>query len=125
MTKNMISSLVIIALLGSILTVTSTVMAQTSDPTIPGHPRVNEVDQRLENQQNRINSGVASGKISAKKEARDAARDNRVSQELSADQAKNGGHITRAEQRQLNRQLNRNSGDIAKQKAAPPAPTAQ
>jgi hypothetical protein len=90
--------------------------AQTSDTTIPGHPRVNEVDQRLENQQNRIDNGVKDGQINAKQEMRDEKTDAKVSQELSADQAKNGGHITKAEQRKMNKQLNGNSKRIHRQR---------
>ena len=84
--------------------------------TVPGHPRINEVDQRLENQQDRIDAGVNKGQINAKQEARDNARDSRVAQRLSADEAKNGGKITKGEQRRLNRALNRNSAHIYHQR---------
>lgn len=92
--------------------VSGAAMAQT----VPGHPRVNEVDQRLENQQDRIDAGVNKGQINAKQEARDNARDTRVAQKLSADEAKNGGKITKGEQRRLNRELNRNSRHIYHQR---------
>ncbi len=98
------------------------VMAQTTTD-VPGHPRVNEVDQRLDNQQKRIDNGVASGTINAKQEARDQATDAKVSQELSKDEAKNGGKITKAEQRRMNRQLTHNSKRIHHQKATPAALT--
>lgn len=88
----------------------------TTDTTVPGHPRVNEVDQRLENQQKRIDSGVASGAINAKQEARDEKVDAKVSGQLSADEAKHGGHITKAEQVKMNRELNHNSKRIHRQK---------
>lgn len=88
----------------------------TTDTTVPGHPRVSEVDQRLENQQKRIDSGVASGAINAKQEAKDQKVDAKVSQELSADEAKNGGKITAAEQTKMNGQLNKNSKRIHHQK---------
>jgi Skp family chaperone for outer membrane proteins len=101
------------------LLVAAPVMAQTATPTdtaVPGHPRVNEVDQRLENQQKRIDSGVSSGAINAKQEARDQKTDAKVSQELSADEAKNGGHITKAEQTKLNAQLDKDGKRIHAQK---------
>ena len=41
-------------------------MAQAGNPTLPGHPRINQIDQRLENQQKRIESGVQDGQINAK-----------------------------------------------------------
>ncbi len=83
---------------------------------VPGHPRINEVDQRLENQQDRVDAGVNKGQLNAKQEARDDARDTRVAQRLSADEAKNGGKITKGEQRRLNRALNRNSRHIYHQR---------
>lgn len=101
------------AVLAGAVMLASSAMAQVPDP---GHPRVNEVDQRLENQQNRIDNGVASGKLNARQTAHDTAVDNRVARQLSADEAKNGGHITRAEDAHLNRELNRNSDRIADQK---------
>ncbi len=114
------------ALVLSICLAAAPAMAQTTsaDPTIPGHPRVNEVDQRLQNQQNRVDTGVANGQIGAKAEAHDDARDTKVSQELSADQAKNGGHITKAEQSKMNRQLNHNSAKIHKQRTKATTTTA-
>ncbi len=91
----------------------SSAMAQAPDP---GHPRVNEVDQRLQNQQNRVDNGVANGQLNARQTAHDTAVDNRVGRQLSADEAKNGGHITKAEDAHLNRELNRNSDRIHDQK---------
>jgi hypothetical protein len=78
---------------------------------------VNEVDQRLDNQEQRIDKGVANGTITSTQATKDLNRDQAVSQKLSADQAKNGGHITKAEQRRLNKKLNKDSTAIAKQKA--------
>ena len=126
-----LSTIVYTAAFALCLAATPVLAQATSDTTIPGHPRVNEVDQRLQNQQNRIDNGVNSGQIGAKGEARDQARDAKVGQELSADEAKNGGHITKAEQKKMNRQLNRNSAKIHAQRtggmttAAPVAPPAQ
>jgi len=96
----------------------SNAFAQTTDTTVPGHPRVNEVDQRLENQQQRIDNGVASGKLTATQATNDEKRDANVAQKLSADEAKNGGHITKKEQANLNKKLDKNSKKIKKQKEA-------
>jgi hypothetical protein len=104
------------ALIAGSSLVSTVAFAQTTDTTVPGHPRVNEVDQRLDNQQQRIDAGVASGQINAKQEARDNKTDAKVSQELSADEAKNNGHITKAEQKKMNKQLNGNSKKIHKQR---------
>jgi len=110
MKKSLLGTIMMTAVLVS--GVSGAAMAQT----VPGHPRINEVDQRLENQQDRIDAGVNKGQINAKQEARDNARDTRVAQQLSADEAKNGGKITKGEQRRLNRELNRNSRRIYKQR---------
>ena len=99
---------------GSMLT--SSAFAQTPDADVAGHPRVNEIDQRLENQQTRINNGINDGQLNARQAARDEKRDAKISQELSRDEAKHNGHITKAEQRKMNRQLNKNSKKIHHQR---------
>ena len=84
---------------------------------IPGHPRVSEVDSRIENQQQRIDKGVADGTINAKQAARDDTKLTHEETALSKDEAKHNGHITKREQRQLNKGLNKNSKRIHKQRA--------
>ncbi|HEY9132632.1 MAG TPA: hypothetical protein VIM98_12815 [Dyella sp.] len=84
---------------------------------VPGHPRVNEVNQRLDNQQNRVNNGVAHGTVNGKQAARDEARDARIAKRESVDEAKHNGHLTKKEQKNLNKAENRNSRDIRRQKA--------
>jgi hypothetical protein len=103
-----------------------TAFAQTTPPSntatdVPGHPRVNEVDQRLANQQQRIQAGEASGKITADQAAKEEQHDANVAQRVSADEAKNGGHLTKGEQARLNHSLNHNSRRI-KDKQQAPAP---
>jgi len=83
---------------------------------VPDHPRVNEVNQRLDNQQARINQGVANGTMSEKQAAHDEAHDANIAKRESVDEAKNGGHLTKGEQNRLNRSLNKNSKRIYKQK---------
>lgn len=82
----------------------------------PGHPRINEVDQRLQNQQNRINAGVADGQINQQQETRDENRLQNQEQQLNKDEATDGGHITKAEQNNLNNGLNKNGQDIYNQR---------
>ena len=83
---------------------------------VPGHPRVNEVNQRLDNQQARINQGLANGTMSTKQAARDEAHDANIARRESVDEAKNGGHLTKGEQVRLNQSLNNNSARIYDQK---------
>ena len=96
------------------VTLAGTAFAQDAD--VPGHPRVNEVNQRQDNQQNRINQGLANGTMNARQATRDERRDAKISQRESADQAKHDGHLTKKETRHLNRAENRNSKDIERQK---------
>ena len=84
----------------------------------PGHPRINEVEQRIQNQQDRVDKGVSDGQINAKQAAHDDAKLGREQASLNQDAAKNGGHITKAEQRNLNRRLNKGSRQIHRQRHA-------
>ncbi|QWT22187.1 hypothetical protein KPL74_09280 [Bacillus sp. NP157] len=93
------------------------VMAQTAPQTdVQGHPRVNEVNNRLDNQQNRIDKGVANGTMTQKQAARDETHDANIARRESVDEARHNGHLTKREQNNLNRSENRNSGKIYKQK---------
>lgn len=92
--------------------VSSWAMAQD----VPDHPRVNEVNQRLDNQQARINQGLANGTMTGKEAARDESHDANIAKRESVDEAKHGGHLTKGEQNRLNRSENRNSRRIYRQK---------
>jgi len=91
--------------------------AQTTSAD-PGHPRINEVEQRIQNQQDRVDKGVSDGQINANQAARDDAKLGREQASLNQDAAKNGGHITKTEQRNLNRRLNKGSRAIHRQRKA-------
>ena len=82
----------------------------------PGHPRINEVQQRIDNQQNRIDRGISDGQINPRQAAHDDVKLAREQNSLNRDEAKNGGHITKGEQRNLNRRLNRGSRQIYRQR---------
>jgi hypothetical protein len=83
---------------------------------VPDHPRVNEVNQRLDNQQARINQGLANGTMTGKEAARDEAHDTNIAKRESVDEAKHDGHLTKAEQNRLNKSENKNSRRIYRQK---------
>ena len=90
----------------------------------PGHPRINEVQQRIDNQQSRVDRGISDGQINAKQAAHDDAKLAREQKSLNKDEAKNGGHITKGEQKNLNKRLNKGSGQIYRQRhngQSPPA----
>ena len=82
----------------------------------PGHPRVNQVNGREENQQRRIGNGVKNGKLSAQQTANLEKREARVQNREQRDMAAHNGHLTKAEQRGINRQQNRISHSIYKDK---------
>ena len=84
--------------------------------SVPDHPRVNEVNQRLDDQQARINQGLANGTMNGKQAARDEAHDANIAKRESVDEAKHHGHLTKGEQRRLNRSENKNSRRIYNQK---------
>jgi hypothetical protein len=98
--------------------------AQTSNTTSgagpgvvdPGHPRVNEVNQREENQQQRIADGVQNGKLTPQQTSDLEKREASVQNREQKDMAKNNGHLTKGEQRRINRQQNRISKSIYKDK---------
>jgi hypothetical protein len=78
----------------------------------PGHPRVNEVNLRQENQQQRIQNGIEQGSVTPGEARRLERAETRIQQEQAADMANHNGHLTKPEQRQLNRQENRVSARI-------------
>ena len=108
-----ISSLVLAA--GVVFAAGGAAFAQTATPD-PGHPRVNQVERRIERQQARVDKGVSAGQITAGQAARDDAKLAREQTSLNKDMATDNGHITRAEQRNLNRRLNAGSARIHHQR---------
>ena len=82
----------------------------------PGHPRVNEVNQREENQQKRIANGINNGTMSPRETANVEKREASVQKQEQNDMAKHNGHLTKVEQRQLNQRQNHISHSIYKDK---------
>src|SRR5580692_1924191 len=70
----------------------------------PGHPRVNEVNGREQNQQDRIASGVKNGTMTPGQAAHLENREQKTQNQEKADMAAHNGHLTKSEQRQLNRE---------------------
>ena len=103
---------------GSASAQTSTTSGAGPGVVDPGHPRVNEVNGREENQQQRIGNGVKNGTLAPGQTANLEHREANVQNREKADMAKNNGHLTKAEQRGINRQQNRISRSIAKDKAS-------
>jgi hypothetical protein len=70
------------------------------------HPRRAEVNQRLGNQDHRINREVRHGDISRRQARNLHQRDHQIRHEERRMASRHGGHITRHEQYRLNRQEN-------------------
>jgi hypothetical protein len=80
----------------------------------PGHPRVNEVNQRENHEQQSIANGVKNGSLTAQQAGHLEKGEQRIQSQEARDLAKNNGHLTKAEQRQLNREENRLTHRIQK-----------
>ena len=78
------------------------------------HPRREQVNNRLARQNARIHQERKEGEITAAQAKALHATDRSIRAQERADAAANGGHITKAEQKTLNRELNANSGAIGK-----------
>ena len=104
-------------LAGSASAQTSTTSGAGPGVVDPGHPRVNEVNKREENQQQRIGNGVKSGKLSAQQTSNLEKREANVQNREKKDMAAHNGHLTKAEQKGINRQQNRSSRGIRRDKA--------
>ncbi len=82
----------------------------------PGHPRVNQVNRREGRQQKRIANGVKNGSLTPKETAHLETREAKLENTEQKDMAKHNGHLTKAEQRNLNRRENRISRSIHRDK---------
>jgi hypothetical protein len=78
------------------------------------HPRREEVNGRLENQNRRINQEVREGEITKGQAKQLHAEDHAIRQEERTIAKTNNGHITGAEQRALNQQENQVSRQIGR-----------
>jgi hypothetical protein len=76
------------------------------------HPRRTQVNHRLARQDNRIHQDVKNGTLSKAQAANLHHEDHQVRREERDMASQNGGHITKPEQRVLNRQENNISGQI-------------
>jgi hypothetical protein len=71
---------------------------------------------RAENQQDRIGQGVKSGSLTAGETARLETREAHINQQVRADRAGDNGHMTAGERAKVNREQNRTSGAIYRDK---------
>ena len=72
----------------------------------------NRIQQRKENQQQRIANGVENGSLTPKETAHLENQQAKLNHEIHADRKANGGNLTNNQKAQINRQQNRLSKDI-------------
>ena len=75
-----------------------------------------EVGKRAENQQDRIGQGIKSGQLTAGEAAHLENNEAKINKEVRNDRAANGGKLTRQERAPVNRQQNRQSRQIYRDK---------
>jgi hypothetical protein len=83
--------------------------AQNTDPK-------SEVGKRAENQQDRIAQGIKSGQLTPAEAGRLERNEARINQQAAADRKANGGKLTDAERKQINKEQNRESRQIYRAK---------
>ena len=121
---NKISNSVLILAIGGLMLAGSAVAQTTTTSTSgagpgvvdPGHPRVNQVNGRQANQQKRIANGINNGSLSPKQTSNLENREASVQKREQKDMAAHNGHLTKTEQKGINRQQNRISKSIYKDK---------
>jgi hypothetical protein len=74
------------------------------------------VNRRIENQGDRIEQGENHGTLTNKEANRLEHKQGNIAAEVARDRANNDGHLTAAERAKVNRQQNRLSGKIYRQK---------
>jgi len=86
----------------------------------------NKVDQRRENQQDRIAQGVKSGQLTAGETAKLENQQKGINQQVAADRKANGGTLTASEKKRVNKEQNGASKNIYhKKRNAKTQPQAQ
>ncbi len=78
----------------------------------PGHPRVNEVNQRQQNQQDRIANGEKSGELTPHESVKLERQQQRIDHSEKKDMAAHNGHLTKGEQANLNKRQDKASANI-------------
>jgi hypothetical protein len=118
MMNKITKSLLVLSIGGLILT--GAAVAQTTTNTSgggagvddPNHPRVNQVNRREQSQQDRIANGIQDDKLTPRQAANLEKGQQRLQNNEKRDMAADNGHLTKKDQRQLNREANRQRDKI-------------
>jgi hypothetical protein len=103
-----------VLLLATALLGTSIAAASAQSNWAANHPRREQVNDRLQNQNRRINQEVREGEITKGQARQLHQEDHAIRQEERGMAKLNGGHITSAEQKALNQQENAVSRQIGR-----------
>jgi hypothetical protein len=112
MLKSFRAVLTVTAVTLSLAGLTTTALADTQWQK--NHPRREQVNNRLANQNQRIHQEVKEGELSRGQAARLHKEDHQIRKEERLMASQNGGHITKSEQRVLNQQENGVSRQIGR-----------
>jgi len=109
-------TLAAIATIGTLLAAPVFAQTTTTNETQwqKDHPRRDQVNGRLENQNKRITNEVKEGEMSKAQAKSLRANDKTIHSEEKAMASQDHGHITKTDQKALNQQLNQNSAAIGK-----------
>jgi hypothetical protein len=110
--SNRVRNLLSIVLLSAVAAASTGAMAETKWEKT--HPRRDQVNDRLANQNKRIHNEVKEGEMSKAQAAKLHKEDRQIRREERLMAAQNGGHITKQEQRTLNQQENAVSAKIGR-----------
>src|SRR5207253_9500145 len=80
------------------------------------HYANNKVDQRRENQQDRVAQGIKSGQMTAGEAAKAEKQQKGINRQVAADRKANGGTLTASEKKQVNHEQNAASKNISHSK---------
>lgn len=96
------------------LTLATYVLAGTAlaDDHHHHHPRIHEVNHRLNNQNRRIDKGMKHGQLSGAEAGQLHSEDASIHNQEMQDAAANGGHLTRGQKHQFNKEENSVSKQI-------------
>jgi len=123
--KNKVAHLLVVLAVGGLLLAGSAFAQTSTDPSAggagpgvvdPGHPRVNEVNNREANQQQRIANGIKNGQLTPAEASRLEKHEQTIENHEKRDMARNGGHLTKQEQERINKHLNQESKHIYRDK---------
>jgi hypothetical protein len=110
--KNRIATFALSAMFAAGMMLVPTTQASAQTNTSNSQPKEGSVNDRRQDQQQRIANGVQSGQMTAGETKRIEGREASVNSEIRADRSANGGKLTAQERQHVNQQQNNISKSI-------------